>query len=181
MKLISGIFLFLLPLVSAMPVLDAELATPAKNETAAERSLKTMAAKALNNTLATLDADVEAAKKAGLKPNCTRETLEWRQEFGSMAKDDRKAYTAAVACLMAKPNRTPKNISTGARSRFDDFIVTHVLQTPFVHDSATFLPWHRWYLYIYEVSLRKECGTGNGPNMSTPRRPPPSSTAMPTP
>lgn len=54
--------------------------TPAQ-ETDAAKQLDVMAQKALNATLALLDSDVAAAKAAGLKPNCTRETLRYRVEL----------------------------------------------------------------------------------------------------
>ncbi|KAH6682868.1 putative tyrosinase [Halenospora varia] len=113
--------------------------------------------KSLDIILKNLDAEEEALKKAGKVANCTRENLSFRIEFGSMETEDRKAYTDAVTCLQSKEANTPESVSTGAKSRFDDFIVTHILQTPFVHYSGTFLGWHRWYLWVYEQALRDEC------------------------
>ncbi|TAQ86703.1 hypothetical protein B7494_g4970 [Chlorociboria aeruginascens] len=47
---------------------------------------------------------------------------------------------------------------------FDDFVVTHINLTPYVHNSGTFLGWHRYYLWIYEEALKTECGfTGSIP------------------
>lgn len=46
----------------------------------------------------------------------------------------------------------------GARSRFDDFGVLHNELTPFVHLSASFLLFHRYYIWVYEELLRNECG-----------------------
>jgi len=54
--------------------------TPAQESDAAKQ-LDVLAQKALNATLALLDSDVAAAKAAGLKPNCTRETLQYRVEL----------------------------------------------------------------------------------------------------
>lgn len=54
--------------------------TPAQEADAAKQ-LDVLAQKALNATLALLDSDVAAAKAAGLKPNCTRETLQYRVEL----------------------------------------------------------------------------------------------------
>ena len=50
------------------------------------------------------------------------------------------------------------------RSRFDDFVGTHINQTNFIHYTGTFLAWHRYFTYEYEQSLRNECGyTGYQP------------------
>lgn len=54
--------------------------TPAAEADAAKQ-IDAMAQKALNATLAMLDSDVAAAKAAGQKPNCTRETLQYRPEL----------------------------------------------------------------------------------------------------
>jgi tyrosinase len=54
--------------------------TPAQEADAAKQ-IDVMAQKALNATLALLDSDVAAAKAAGLKLNCTRETLQHRVEL----------------------------------------------------------------------------------------------------
>jgi hypothetical protein len=43
------------------------------------------------------------------------------------------AYIAAVQCLGKKPARTPAAIAAGAKSRYDDFVVTHVQQTMTIH------------------------------------------------
>jgi hypothetical protein len=50
------------------------------------------------------------------------------------------------------------------RVKFDDFIVTHIQQTLTIHFTGNFMPWHRWFVYIYEKALRDECGyTGYQP------------------
>ncbi|KAF2822486.1 Di-copper centre-containing protein [Ophiobolus disseminans] len=67
-------------------------------------------------------------------------------------------YIDAIKCIHKKPALTPSAIASGAKSRYDDFIVTHVLQTWSVHATANFLPWHRYYLFAYEQLLRTECG-----------------------
>lgn len=47
----------------------------------------------------------------------------------------RKEYTNAVLCLMSKPALT-SSAAPGAKSRFDDYIVVHVQQTPRNHGSV---------------------------------------------
>ncbi|EHK98553.1 putative Tyrosinase [Glarea lozoyensis 74030] len=123
-----------------------------------KRELEKLTQKALDKILTKLDKDEEELKKAGKKATCTRKTLRYKLEFGSMQKKDRKGYTDAVTCLQKLKAKTPAAIAPGARGRNDDFVVTHVLQTPYVHMSGTFLGWHRYYLWVYEEALRNECG-----------------------
>jgi len=89
--------------------------------------------------------------------NCTLETAIRRREWGDLSKQERKAYTDAVLCLQSKPPLTG-HLAPGARSRFDDYVVVHMQQTPINHDSTYFLPWHRYYMWHYENALRTECG-----------------------
>jgi hypothetical protein len=59
--------------------------------------------------------------------------------FRSMlTKPERRNYIDAIKCLHSKPALTPASVASGARSRFDDFVVTHVLQTYSVHATVGF-------------------------------------------
>ena len=55
----------------------------------------------------------------------------------ALTKPERKNYVDAVKCLSKKPALTPASVSAGARSRFDDFVVTHVIQTYWVHGTVS--------------------------------------------
>jgi tyrosinase len=59
---------------------------------------------------------------------------------------------------MSLPSRNDPVAVPGAKSRFDDFVAVHITQTLFIHGTANFLSWHRWFTYTYEQALRKECG-----------------------
>ncbi|KAG9253025.1 uncharacterized protein F5Z01DRAFT_658993 [Emericellopsis atlantica] len=59
---------------------------------------------------------------------------------------------------MNKPAKTPANVASGAKSRYDDFVATHIQQTGSIHNTANFLTWHRYYTWAYETALRDECG-----------------------
>ncbi|KAK1754031.1 hypothetical protein QBC47DRAFT_429522 [Echria macrotheca] len=89
--------------------------------------------------------------------NCTLENAIRRKEWGDLTKQERKAYTDAVLCLQSKPALTSAE-APGAKSRFDDYVVVHIQQTPRNHASTFFLPWHRYYIWHYENALRTECG-----------------------
>ncbi|KAF3059613.1 hypothetical protein GL218_04835 [Daldinia childiae] len=103
-----------------------------------------------------LDDRATGAKKRG--EACTRDNLTVRRPWGSLSKNERKAYTDAVLCLQSLPAKTPASVAPGAKSRYDDFVATHILQTPYIHYTGTFLAWHRWFLYNYEQALKNECG-----------------------
>lgn len=46
---------------------------------------------------------------------------------------EKRNYIDAVLCLGKKPARTPAAIAAGAKSRYDDFVVTHIQQTRTIH------------------------------------------------
>ncbi|KAM0715186.1 hypothetical protein Q7P37_009651 [Cladosporium fusiforme] len=103
-------------------------------------------------------ARLDEREEQGVESNCTRENVVYRKEYGDLTHDERLDYVNAVLCLQTLPARTPANVSAGARSRFDDFVVTHIQQTRTIHFTGNFLPFHRWFTHSYEKALREECG-----------------------
>lgn len=98
------------------------------------------------------------------------EQLAHRKHSGSLSKSERLAYINAVKCLQRLPARTPADVAPGAKSRFDDFVVTHIQQTMTIHYTGNFMAWHRWFVYQYEKALRDECGyTGYQPYWDWPK------------
>jgi tyrosinase len=78
---------------------------------------------------------------------------------GSLSKSERASYIAAVHCLHNNTTFiTPPAQIPGVRNRYDDFVGGHMVVTQFVHNSGFFLPFHRFYLHLYETALRDECG-----------------------
>ncbi|KAH8897262.1 putative tyrosinase [Thozetella sp. PMI_491] len=59
---------------------------------------------------------------------------------------------------MAAPSKIPSGLAPGAKSRYDDFVATHVNQTRGIHFSGSFFIWHRYFLWAFERALRDECG-----------------------
>lgn len=57
---------------------------------------------------------------------------------GSLNTTERKAYSDAVLCLQKLPARTPTSLVPGARSRFDDFLASHINQTLTIHYTVCF-------------------------------------------
>ncbi|KAK1541032.1 hypothetical protein CPAR01_07021 [Colletotrichum paranaense] len=122
------------------------------------------------NVFKSLDEREARLKKRGESANCTTSNMVFRREYGSLSLTERLSYVNAVKCLQSLPPRTPANVSSGARSRFDDFVVTHIQQTMTIHYTGNFMPWHRWFVHLYEKALREECGyTGYQPYWDWPR------------
>lgn len=83
----------------------------------------------------------------------------------SLSKNDRLNYIDAVYCLYNNNSFiTPPSEIPGIRNRYNDFVGGHLQLTPFVHADGLFLPFHRFYVHLYEKALREECGyTGAQP------------------
>ncbi|KAL2128572.1 hypothetical protein VTI74DRAFT_9013 [Chaetomium olivicolor] len=93
------------------------------------------------------------------KTGCTGKNLLRRKEWGSLSKAERLNYIDAVYCLYNNISFiTPPSEIPGVRNRYDDFVGGHLLLTPFVHADGFFLPFHRFYVHLYEKALREECG-----------------------
>ncbi|KAG6356012.1 hypothetical protein INS49_015397 [Diaporthe citri] len=94
-----------------------------------------------------------------LSPNstCTADKVSVRKSWHDLTPEERIAYTDAVLCLQSKEAKTPSSLAEGAMSRFDDFVVTHINQTFTIHQTASFLGWHRWFIWEHEQALRNEC------------------------
>ncbi|KAK4466001.1 putative tyrosinase [Cladorrhinum samala] len=88
---------------------------------------------------------------------CNSKNVARRREWGSLNPPERRAYIAAVKCLMAKPSALDPVQVPGAKSRFDDFVAIHINQTFEIHGTASFLSWHRYFTWTYEQALRSEC------------------------
>ncbi|KAL2161003.1 hypothetical protein VTH06DRAFT_8716 [Thermothelomyces fergusii] len=89
---------------------------------------------------------------------CTKDKLQVRREWGDLSADERRAYIAAVKCILNKPSRLDPVEFPGAKSRYDDFVVVHMNQTLTIHGTGNFLSWHRYYTWAFERALQEECG-----------------------
>jgi tyrosinase len=135
---------------SAAPTIDAEVA------------IADLAKQAYDKTRQ----EVTSTPKRSLhdKDTCSLRNLRVRREWGTVSRKQRKSYIKAVKCLQSKPAFTPSTVASGAKTRFDDFVATHINQTLSIHYTANFLSWHRYYTWLYEEALREECGfTGDQP------------------
>jgi tyrosinase len=53
-----------------------------------------------------------------------------------LKRSEKLNYIDAVQCMGKKEARTPAAIAAGARNRYDDFVVTHILLTQYTHGNA---------------------------------------------
>ncbi|KAI6836173.1 tyrosinase central domain-containing protein [Hortaea werneckii] len=97
---------------------------------------------------------------------CSTETANVRKEWNTLSEGEKKEYIDAVLCLQSKPAISGA-IAPGAKSRYDDFVATHINQTLTIHGTANFLTWHRYFVKTYETALRTECNyTGYQPYLN---------------
>ncbi|ROT37760.1 Di-copper centre-containing protein [Sodiomyces alkalinus F11] len=95
------------------------------------------------------------ARLEGKTEGCTQENVRVRKEWRDIPAKKRIDFVRAVNCLMSSESLNPD--LEGARSRFDDFGVLHHQVSNYVHFSASFLLFHRYFTWAYEEALRNEC------------------------
>ncbi|KAK4227758.1 hypothetical protein QBC38DRAFT_183263 [Podospora fimiseda] len=111
----------------------------------------------LDSTIPKVQAYLE--RNAGSLNNCTIANAAVRREWSDLSLDERKEYVRAVLCLQSLPSRSAAlGKAPGARSRFDDFVATHMEHANQLHGPTTLLAGHRYFVWAYETALREECG-----------------------
>ncbi|MCJ1241386.1 hypothetical protein MMC14_009391 [Varicellaria rhodocarpa] len=96
-----------------------------------------------------LSSHTEAATPHNSK--CTTPSI--RKEWRSLTKAEKHSYFNAIHCLRDLPSAIHRN-----HSHYDDFPYVHMHFGNITHDTAGFLPWHRYFVLVYERSLREKCG-----------------------
>lgn len=94
---------------------------------------------------AAVTAQTSSAKTRCINP---RQRKEWRRLAGS----EKQEYINAVKCLMSKPSTF-----TPGSTRYDDFAYLHTKAGTITHYAASFLPWHRYFIHLFEKALIEEC------------------------
>lgn len=82
----------------------------------------------------------QAAHRTNTSTNCTLETASRRQEWDSLTRQQKLAYISAVQCMSTLPSLSNPVDVPGARNRIDDFTVTHLNLTNYVHGSVQCTP-----------------------------------------
>jgi tyrosinase len=96
--------------------------------------------------------------------SCTFETARVRTEFRKMSNQDRKSFTDAITCLKQVPTTADGAAYPGVKSRYDEYVATHINMTMSIHVTADFLAWHRNFIWEWENDLINTCGyTGSLP------------------
>ncbi|EME47601.1 hypothetical protein DOTSEDRAFT_166790 [Dothistroma septosporum NZE10] len=93
---------------------------------------------------------------------CTYDNAHVRREWRTLPRATRKSFTDAVVCLQSmKPQimtTAQAHQYAGVKSRWDEFVATHINYTMNIHDTADFFAWHRAFVSYLEEDLRTLCG-----------------------
>lgn len=82
--------------------------------------------------------------------SCTNPVI--RREWRDLSDVEKSEYIDAVQCLRSLPSRLGLN-----QTLYDDFPYVHSRNGEASHDTAAFLPWHRYFIHVYERALREQC------------------------
>ncbi|KAJ3410752.1 hypothetical protein HDV05_003291 [Chytridiales sp. JEL 0842] len=86
---------------------------------------------------------------------CKPDTTIIRKDIRDLNSYERTNYFNTVNRLRLIPSYM------GRRHLYDDFVALHALVTPYVHGTPMFLPFHRYYLSLFENVLQKVSGISN--------------------
>ncbi|KAH9986888.1 Di-copper centre-containing protein [Russula compacta] len=107
------------------------------------------------------------------KGTCTEPVV--RREWRTFCAQEKAEWIRAVNCLSHLPHDPalapsvdpslslipPVNASG---SYYDDLVYMHMDLNTRIHFTGLFLPWHRWFVHVFEESLKSKCGyTGASP------------------
>lgn len=91
---------------------------------------------------------------AAVAPGGPCATPHVRVEWRNMKNEDRHAFLDGIKCLMDKP---ASGDFVDSQNRYEDIVSVHQQMTSQIHMSGLFLPWHRYYLWVFMRVLREEC------------------------
>lgn len=137
---------------SAPPKASSPLPAPVTNKPSTSPKQSTLPT---NNSSPTLPAS--SAKPSSNSPSsdvgkCS--VIRVRKEWRKLSREEQIDYISAVKCLAKKPS---KLIPGGIYRRYDDFENVHSRMRSKIHWIACFLPWHRYFMFLWEKALREEC------------------------
>ncbi|KAK8055239.1 hypothetical protein PG993_000466 [Apiospora rasikravindrae] len=79
-----------------------------------------------------------------------------RKEWRALSSEQQQSYIDAVKCMQSTSGKTAE-LYSGVKSLYDDFQALHISQTDNIHWVGFFLPWHRYFLWLYEQELKTAC------------------------
>jgi tyrosinase len=94
--------------------------------------------------------------KATAAGTCDPSNPNVRFEWAHYSNSDRTAFVQAIKCLQGKPSGGSQY--TGSQNRYEDLVSVHRDMTANIHQTAAFLVWHRYFVWVFEQMLREECG-----------------------
>lgn len=116
-----------------------------------------LAGAALFSTLAA--SSPVASRDANTTSTCSE--VHQRKAWHNLSDDEKSAYIEAELCLINSPAKDGLPYS---KTRWDELTYSHAIQTNWIHDVGSFLPWHRYFMWTHEKLLRDECNyTGYQP------------------
>ncbi|KAK9420771.1 hypothetical protein SUNI508_00862 [Seiridium unicorne] len=132
--------------------LEEAKANAAKNNVEHADLASSGSSKVTTTEAAETDADDGTATTQAGTCTAPATRIEWR----SLSDADKTAFVQAIKCLIDLP---PSGAFSGAGSqnRFEDLVAVHSQMTNSIHMVAQFLPWHRYYVHVFELLLREEC------------------------
>ncbi|KAM0543259.1 hypothetical protein ACHAPJ_012405 [Fusarium lateritium] len=106
--------------------------------------------------MSTITAEYSAAISSSLPARtCNEDNIAVRREWETLSKAEKQDYLRAVKCLQG---RKPTTNNTLIHTRFEEWTFAHIDVTLDIHFSGLLLPWHRYFIWLYETALREECG-----------------------
>ncbi|KAJ9223621.1 hypothetical protein DTO169C6_3973 [Paecilomyces variotii] len=75
-----------------------------------------------------------------------------RREWRTLDRSEKLAYIEAARCLTESPSTRRSETTI-----HDDFVFLHSRIGNYSHNAAPFLPWHRYFIHLYEQALHKHC------------------------
>lgn len=127
-----GLVLCLVSQTWAMPVTLVKSNIPPTREMAAYQMTRL--------AQSTLDLTISGLEKRFLNHDsgsCTLETLRVRRDWRALSRHERRAYIDSILCLQRLPPQTPSALAAGAKTRYDDFLATHINQTWHIHRTVS--------------------------------------------
>lgn len=70
---------------------------------------------------------------------CTPQNWHVRRDWRDFSRLERKNWIDSVLCLQRQRPMTPYKKAPGVRTRYDDFVATHINQTMFIHYSVCWM------------------------------------------